>query len=182
MALVAWGKENIWFRNLLDELVMIRVIEPTLCTRPIHILEDNSSVIAMSKGQQTALTRHYRLSWYLLKQMIKLGDYVLIKIDTHENPADLFTKALGNPKFSYFRDMLMGGDDLQKHFKKAEIASSRDSKIKAKKTKSTINVMETKIAKTTPMMRRRTTDSKARVSEDRSVTEESMQRLAKTTD
>ena len=37
-------------------------------------------------------------------------------MNTHQNPADFFTKPLGRTKFEHFRDMIMGGDLLQGHF------------------------------------------------------------------
>ena len=41
--------------------------------------------------------------------------------NTHQNPADFFTKPLARAKFEHFRDMIMGGDLLQGHFMQSNI-------------------------------------------------------------
>ena len=92
MALAVWGKENAWYRGLLRELCMIDQLDPTKCRRPVHILEDNSAVISMSNGPQSKQSRHYDLTWYKFKDCIAALEYVLEKVDTHQNPADLLRK------------------------------------------------------------------------------------------
>lgn len=110
-SLVQFGKENAWLRGLLKELGIFKVNKPTI------VLEDNTSSIALSGQGPTKRTRHFDISWYKFKEYVDLGEISLEYRNTHENPADFFTKALALTKFVYFRAMIMGGDDLQNFFK-----------------------------------------------------------------
>jgi len=50
-------------------------------------------------------------------------------VNTHQNPADFFTKPLARTKFEHFRDMIMGGDLLQGHFMQPQQQSTNKSAI-----------------------------------------------------
>ena len=109
-SLVVFGKENAWLRDLLKELGIFEVSSPT----PVQ--EDNTSAIALSGQGPTKRSRHYDISFYRFKEQVEMREMVLEYVNTHENPADFFTKPLALPKFIYFRDMIMGGIKLQRHF------------------------------------------------------------------
>ena len=110
-SLVTFGKENAWIRDLLKELGIFRVDHPT----PVQ--EDNTAAIALSGQGPTKRSRHYDISFYRFKEQVELKEMILHYVNTNENPADFFTKALGLRKFLYFRNMIMGGALLQDHFK-----------------------------------------------------------------
>lgn len=106
-SLVVFGKENMWLRDLLKELGIFKVNSPTI------VLEDNTAAIALSGQGPTKRTRHFDISWYKFKEFVQLDEIKLEYRNTHDNPADFFTKPLAVGKFVYFRDLIMGGKDLQ---------------------------------------------------------------------
>ena len=110
-SLVAFGKENSWLRDLLKELGIFKVNSPT----PVQ--EDNTAAIALSGQGPTRRSRHYDIAFYRFKDQVEMKEMILEYVNTHENPADFFTKPLGLAKFIYFRDMIMGSFALQNHFK-----------------------------------------------------------------
>ncbi|GKD38254.1 hypothetical protein Tco_1258461 [Tanacetum coccineum] len=62
---------------------------------------DNTEAIAIAKDDEvTKGSRHFRAKVHYLLETIKLGDVKIEKIDTNDNLADPFTKALAFPKHS----------------------------------------------------------------------------------
>nr|GFA18568.1 hypothetical protein [Tanacetum cinerariifolium] len=62
---------------------------------------DNTGAIAIAKYDVvTKGARHFRAKVYYLRETIKLGDVKIEKVDTDDNLADPFTKALAFPKHS----------------------------------------------------------------------------------
>ena len=118
-SLVAFGKENAWVRGILRELGIFKLNKPTL------VLEDNTAAIVLSGQGPTKRSRHYEISFYLFKEQEMKIEYV----NTHQNPADFFTKPLARTKFEHFRDMIMGGDLLQGHFMQPQQQSTNKSAI-----------------------------------------------------
>ena len=102
-SLVMFGKENSWLRDLLKELGIFMVNKPT----PVQ--EDNTAAIALSGQGPTKRSRHYDISFYKFKEQVELNEMALEYVNTHEKPADFFTKPLAKTKFEYFRDLIMGG-------------------------------------------------------------------------
>ena len=109
-SLVVFGKENAWLRDVLKELGIFAVNQPTF------VQEDNTAAIALSGQGPTKRSRHFDIAFYKFKQQVEYKEMVLRFVKTNENPADFFTKALAKPKFDIFRDMIMGGDELQRYF------------------------------------------------------------------
>jgi hypothetical protein len=108
--LVIFGKENAWLRDVLKELGIFAVNKPTV------VSEDNTAAIALSGQGPTKRSRHFDIAFYKFKQQVEYKEMVLKYVKTSENPADFFTKALPKSKFVVFRDMIMGGENLQTHF------------------------------------------------------------------
>ena len=108
-SLVVFGKENTWMRDVLTELGIFEVNAPTV------VGEDNTAAIALSGQGPTKRSRHFDIAFYKFKQQVEYREMVLRYVKTSENPADFFTKALSKPKFFYFRDIIMGGEELQRH-------------------------------------------------------------------
>nr|GEX18111.1 hypothetical protein [Tanacetum cinerariifolium] len=68
---------------------------------PISMYCDNTGTIAIAKDDGvTKGARHFRVKAHYLRETIKLGDVKIEKIDTDDNLADPFTKALAFPKHS----------------------------------------------------------------------------------
>nr|GEY42928.1 hypothetical protein [Tanacetum cinerariifolium] len=71
--------------------------------KPISMYCDNTGAIAIAKDDGvTKGARHFRTKVHYLYETIKLGDVKIEKIDTDDNLADPFTKALSFPKHSEF--------------------------------------------------------------------------------
>nr|GEU61468.1 retrotransposon protein, putative, Ty1-copia subclass [Tanacetum cinerariifolium] len=90
------SKEAVWIRKFISGLGIVSTIE-----EPISMYYDNTRVIAIAKDDGvTKGVRHFRTKVHYLRETIKLGDVKIEKIDTDDNLADLFTKALAFPKHS----------------------------------------------------------------------------------
>nr|GFA03255.1 hypothetical protein [Tanacetum cinerariifolium] len=90
------SKEAVWIREFIYGLGIVPRIE-----EPISMYCDNTGAIAIAKDDGvTKGARHFRAKVYYLRETIKLGDVKIEKIDTDDNLADLFTKALAFPKHS----------------------------------------------------------------------------------
>jgi len=120
-SLVAFGKENAWVRGILRELGIFKLNKPTL------VLEDNTAAIALSGQGPTKRSRHYDISFFLFKEQVAMREMKVEYVNTHQNPADFFTKPLARAKFEHFRDMIMGGDLLQGHFMQKQHQSNTKS-------------------------------------------------------
>ena len=73
----------------------------------IPIYCDSESAIAISHNHiQHSKRKHIELRCYFIKDHILKGNIELIFVPTHEEIADLFTKALDSTKFNAFLQML----------------------------------------------------------------------------
>ncbi|GJW31305.1 retrotransposon protein, putative, ty1-copia subclass [Tanacetum coccineum] len=90
------SKEAVWIRKFISGLGIVPTIE-----EPISMYCDNTGAIAIAKDDGvTKGARHFRAKVHYLRETIKLGDVKIEKIDTDDNLADPFTKALAFPKHS----------------------------------------------------------------------------------
>nr|GEU72880.1 hypothetical protein [Tanacetum cinerariifolium] len=68
---------------------------------PINMYCDNIGAIAIAKDHGvTKGARHFRAKVHYLRETIEMGDVRIEKVDTYDNLADPFTKALAFPKHS----------------------------------------------------------------------------------
>ncbi|GJV17894.1 retrotransposon protein, putative, ty1-copia subclass [Tanacetum coccineum] len=90
------SKEAVWIRKFISGLGIVPTIK-----EPISMYCDNTGAIAIAKDDGvTKGARHFRAKVHYLRETIKLGDVKIEKIDTDDNLADPFTKALAFPKHS----------------------------------------------------------------------------------
>ncbi|GKA20102.1 retrotransposon protein, putative, ty1-copia subclass [Tanacetum coccineum] len=90
------SKEAVWIRKFISELCVVPTIE-----EPIIMYCDNTGAIAIAKDHGvTKGVRHFRAKVYCLRETIEMGDVKIGKVDTDDNLADPFTKALAFPKHS----------------------------------------------------------------------------------
>nr|GEW05755.1 putative retrotransposon protein [Tanacetum cinerariifolium] len=90
------SKEAVWIRKFISGLGIVPIIE-----EPISMYCDNTGAIAIAKDDRvTKSARHFRAKVQYLRETIKLGDVKIEKIDTYDNLANPFTKALAFPKHS----------------------------------------------------------------------------------
>ncbi|GJS92255.1 V-type proton ATPase subunit A3 [Tanacetum coccineum] len=90
------SKEAVWIRKFISELGVVPAIEET-----INMYCDNTGAIAIAKDHGvTKGARHFRAKVHYLRETIEMGDVRIEKVDTDDNLADLFTKALTFPTHS----------------------------------------------------------------------------------
>ena len=112
-ALVHTGKENIWVREFLAELNLFKTIPRTI------LYNDNKSALTLSTGGTChKRSKHFGIEFDIFREYVQLGEVQLEHIRTDDLPADMLTKPLPPVKFTYFRDMVMGGERLQQYFQK----------------------------------------------------------------
>ena len=101
MAAVAASKEAIHLKLLLGELGVNH--------EKLIIEEDNSACIAQAKGGLRFIrkAKHYQIALRYIQKLHVDGEVDFNYCETNEQVADLFTKALDEPKFTYFRDKIM---------------------------------------------------------------------------
>lgn len=89
-----------WYHKLLSELQFHQGV--------IDIYEDNQSTIHLANNPVAErLTKQMEIRHYHLRECVRLGEVRLLKIDTSENAADVFTKSLPATKFFYLSNKLM---------------------------------------------------------------------------
>jgi hypothetical protein len=74
---------------------------------PVTVFEDNNGCIAMAKNPEGRnRTKHIEVKYHYGRQCIENGDVEIKRVDTKNQIADGFTKALGRTDFNKFKDML----------------------------------------------------------------------------
>ncbi|GJZ36951.1 hypothetical protein Tco_0583142 [Tanacetum coccineum] len=90
------SNEAVWIRRFISGLGIVPTIE-----EPISMYYDNTGAIAIAKDHGiTKSARHFRAKVHYLRETIEMGDVKIEKVDTEDNLADPFTKALTYPKLN----------------------------------------------------------------------------------
>jgi hypothetical protein len=78
--------------------------------RPSNVYEDNNACIVLAKTESNfkPRTKHISLKFHHFQDKIKDGSLRIVKVDSTQNWADIFTKPLGRIKFEYLRKLLIG--------------------------------------------------------------------------
>ena len=94
------GKEAIWLRTLLSGIGFAPgTSTPILC--------DNNAAINLSEDPSLhQRVKHVDIKFHFLRERVHSGDLKLSYINTHDNLADIFTKALDTTKFEKIRRFL----------------------------------------------------------------------------
>jgi hypothetical protein len=94
------GCEVVWMRYLLEELGYDM-------TRPSSLLVDNKSAIQVAKHPEHQSTmKHVHRAYHWIRSQVEQNLISVSHVPGNDNPADIFTKALGRVKFNKFRGML----------------------------------------------------------------------------
>ena len=94
-------QEVLWHRGLMRELGLNIHTGST-----VH--GDNQSAIAVAKnGVRSDRTKHVDVKYHFVTEAVESGEVVLKWVPTHEQQADIFTKALPAAAFHHFRKLLM---------------------------------------------------------------------------
>ncbi|GKA71628.1 retrotransposon protein, putative, ty1-copia subclass [Tanacetum coccineum] len=88
--------EAVWICKFISGLGVVPIIK-----KLINMYCDNTRAIAIEKDHGvTKGARHFRAKVHYLRETIEMGDVKIEKVDTYDNLADPFTKALAFPKHS----------------------------------------------------------------------------------
>ena len=88
-------KEAIWLKKFLSDLGVVRIEQV-----PITLFCDNSGVVSQSKGPTNHKKgKHIETKYQIIRDIIARGDVVVAKIESANNLADPFIKALPQRTF-----------------------------------------------------------------------------------
>ena len=74
---------------------------------PVVIYCDNMSSIQLARNPVFhARTKHIEVHYHFVREKVSAGEIDLAYVSTHEQIADIFTKALGAEKLQMFRSLL----------------------------------------------------------------------------
>ena len=90
----------------LDVILKINISKPDFFCQ---VFEDNRSTIAVAESKKyTPRTKHIALKYHHFRRYVQDKTIRIQPIDTKEQTADIFTKPLDFPTFSYLRKKLIG--------------------------------------------------------------------------
>jgi len=94
MAACAAAHEAIWLIKLLKEFGC-NFIKPTI------LLEDNFTAIHLSRNPGNfSKSKHIDTRYHFVREQVAAGSIILVRVDTKENIAEIFTKPLSNIIFN----------------------------------------------------------------------------------
>jgi transposase InsO family protein len=94
------AKEAIWLQLLLGELDLIG-------KEPVCLFLDNESAIRIVKNPEFhKRTKHIDIKYHYIRERVEMGDLTVQYVSSHEQRADIFTKAFAKPRFIYLRHNL----------------------------------------------------------------------------
>ena len=71
-----------------------------------HLTNSQSAMAAARNPVFHARTKHIEVHYHYVRERLSAGEISLVYVRTHDNLADLFTKALPREKFEAFRKAL----------------------------------------------------------------------------
>nr|KYP53356.1 Retrovirus-related Pol polyprotein from transposon TNT 1-94 [Cajanus cajan] len=87
-------KEALWIRGLVKELGLTQDVLTVFC--------DSQSAIHLTKNSRYHdKTKHIDVKHHFIRDIVTIGEVLLQKVHTSENPADMLTKPLPNAKFQH---------------------------------------------------------------------------------
>ncbi|KAL7479352.1 hypothetical protein ACHAW6_005086 [Cyclotella cf. meneghiniana] len=102
-------REVIPFMELMQETDAIFGIHNPSLTLHCRVFKDNRSCIKLTESPKlTPMTKHIAIKYHHFCKHVSDGTIKIEHIDTKEQIADIFTKALADSTFNYLRSKLMG--------------------------------------------------------------------------
>ena len=103
------AKEAVWIRNFINDLQIPGVYIDTI---PLYI--DNNSALKLTRNPEFhSRSKHIDVKYHFIREKVEEGVINTQRVDTADNLADVFTKALAKPiheDFAYRLNLLSGGD------------------------------------------------------------------------
>ena len=95
-------KEAVWMKKFIMELGVVSVIEG-----PMPLYCDNTGAVIQAKESRSHhRSKHIFKCFYLIREIIERQDVILEWVETKNNIADLFTKALPQQLFDCHLDCM----------------------------------------------------------------------------
>ena len=102
MAATEAVKEALWLKRFINNIGL-----PGFKFDSVPIYIDNKSCIKLAYNLENyRRTKYIDARHYFIREAVESGDITIKWISGKENPADLFTKALGRPAFENYRNKL----------------------------------------------------------------------------
>lgn len=99
ISLAHCSREVLFLRQLLKELDYEQ--------QSTTIVEENQACIAIADNPtQHSRTKHIDVRYHFVREHVRVLDLALQYVESKENAADIFTKALARDQFEYLRDKL----------------------------------------------------------------------------
>ena len=84
-------------------------LPPSLANFETTVHEDNNGALLLATNQKiTARTKYFLVKYHFFWDWVKKGDVKIVKVDTKEQIADIFTKGLPRETFEHLRRLLQG--------------------------------------------------------------------------
>ena len=109
MAVCDATQSAMWLHQLLVEIGFIAWMCPNATSPPVPlILSDNKSAIALAHNDGShGYSKHIAIKHHFIREQVEAKFVSLQWISTHQQLADIFTKALPTRTFAKFRDQLV---------------------------------------------------------------------------
>ena len=96
------AKEATWLKKFLSNLGVVRMEQV-----PITLFCDNSRLVAQSKDPKNHKKgKHIERKYHIIQDIVARGDVVVVKIDSVNNLADPFIKALPQRTFESYLEII----------------------------------------------------------------------------
>ncbi|GJS73824.1 hypothetical protein Tco_0706665 [Tanacetum coccineum] len=87
-------KEAIWMKNFIRDLGVVPTVQD-----PIEIFYDNESVVSLTKeSKDHEKSKHIERKYHFVQSKVEEGHVIVKHIQSEDNAADPFTKALAKSK------------------------------------------------------------------------------------
>nr|GEW21324.1 hypothetical protein [Tanacetum cinerariifolium] len=88
------SKEVIWMKNFIGDLGVVPTVQD-----PIEIFYDNESAVAFTKEPKDhKKSKHIERKYHFVRSKVEEGHVIIKHIQSDDNPADSFTKALSKSR------------------------------------------------------------------------------------
>ena len=96
------AKEAVWMRKFLLELEVVPTIKD-----PVPLYCDNNAAIALTKEPRSYhKSRHILRKYHLIREIVDRREIKIERVDTKDNIADPFTKAIARSQFEKLVELL----------------------------------------------------------------------------
>ena len=102
-------REVLPFLNLMQEINSVLPLPAGAPKFFCKVWEDNQSCIKVAESPKfTPRTKHIALKYHHFRRFVSDGTVTIFPINTLEQTADIFTKPLDGPQFTYLRKTICG--------------------------------------------------------------------------